>query len=144
LRGTHFGFTRLYELLACLAFDSYYNKGIPTAKKATMRGQMMNCPLTLTHVLDRARHLYGKKRSSPKPGQRSRATPMPGWPNASRGRPMRWKNKEEIYEYRRPRYAHMYLPDDVVFIESVPKTGVGKFDKKVLRVQFKDYVMPER
>ena len=38
----------------------------------------------------------------------------------------------------------MYLPDDIVFIEAVPKTSVGKFDKKVLRVQFKDHVMPER
>jgi fatty-acyl-CoA synthase len=52
--------------------------------------------------------------------------------------------KEEIYEHLRPRFAAMYLPDDVVFIESVPKTSVGKFDKKVLRVQYKDYVIPER
>jgi len=48
--------------------------------------------------------------------------------------------KEEIYEHLRPHYSGMYLPDDVVFIEAVPKTSVGKFDKKVLRVQFKDYV----
>ena len=52
--------------------------------------------------------------------------------------------KEEIYEHLRPRYAHMYLPDDIVFIAAVPKTSVGKFDKKVLRVQFRDHVMPER
>jgi fatty-acyl-CoA synthase len=52
--------------------------------------------------------------------------------------------KEEIYEHLRPRYAHMYLPDDIVFIEAVPKTSVGKFDKKVLRAQFKDHVLPER
>ena len=52
--------------------------------------------------------------------------------------------KEEIYDHLRPRYSHMYLPDDIVFIDSVPKTSVGKFDKKVLRVQFKDYVLPER
>jgi fatty-acyl-CoA synthase len=52
--------------------------------------------------------------------------------------------KEEIYEHLRPRYSAMYLPDDVVFIEAVPKTSVGKFDKKVLRAQYKDYVVPER
>jgi len=52
--------------------------------------------------------------------------------------------KEEIYDHLRPRYSHMYLPDDIVFIDAVPKTSVGKFDKKVLRVQFKDYVLPER
>jgi fatty-acyl-CoA synthase len=31
------------------------------------------------------------------------------------------------------------MPDDIVFIDAVPKTSVGKFDKKVLRDQFKDF-----
>jgi fatty-acyl-CoA synthase len=31
----------------------------------------------------------------------------------------------------------------VIFIESVPKTSVGKFDKKVLREQFKDHKLPD-
>jgi len=52
--------------------------------------------------------------------------------------------KEEIYETLRPRFSRLYLPDDVVFLEAVPKTSVGKFDKKLLRSQFKDYVLPER
>jgi len=52
--------------------------------------------------------------------------------------------KEEIYEHLRPRFSGLYLPDDIVFIEAVPKTSVGKFDKKVLRVQYKDYQLPER
>ncbi len=51
--------------------------------------------------------------------------------------------KEEIIEHLRPRFDKMYLPDDVVFIEAVPKTSVGKFDKKVLRAQYKDYQLPE-
>lgn len=51
--------------------------------------------------------------------------------------------KEEILEHLRPHFSKMYLPDDVVFIESVPKTSVGKFDKKVLRVQYKDYHLAE-
>ena len=51
--------------------------------------------------------------------------------------------KEEIYEHLRPRYPKMYLPDDIVFIETVPKTSVGKFDKKVLRAQYRDYRLPE-
>jgi acyl-CoA synthetase (AMP-forming)/AMP-acid ligase II len=29
----------------------------------------------------------------------------------------------------------------VVFSDTVPKTSVGKFDKKVLRAQFKGYVL---
>jgi fatty-acyl-CoA synthase len=52
--------------------------------------------------------------------------------------------KEEIIEHIKPNFAHWALPDDVVFIEAVPKTSVGKFDKKVLRAQFADYVLPER
>lgn len=51
--------------------------------------------------------------------------------------------KEEIIQHLRPRFDKMYLPDDVVFIEAVPKTSVGKFDKKVLRAQYKDYKLPD-
>jgi fatty-acyl-CoA synthase len=57
-----------------------------------------------------------------------------------------WKDKvtkEEIYELLRPRFPRWELPDDVVFIESVPKTTVGKFDKKVLRARFQDHSLPE-
>jgi len=51
--------------------------------------------------------------------------------------------KEDILEFLRPRVARWWLPDDVVFIDSVPKTSVGKFDKKVLRAQFGNYHLPE-
>lgn len=44
--------------------------------------------------------------------------------------------KEEILDFLRPQVAKWWLPDDVVFIDSVPKTSVGKFDKKVLRSRF--------
>jgi fatty-acyl-CoA synthase len=47
--------------------------------------------------------------------------------------------KEEILDYLRPRVARWWLPDDVVFIDAVPKTSVGKFDKKVLRKRFETY-----
>jgi fatty-acyl-CoA synthase len=47
--------------------------------------------------------------------------------------------REEILDWLRPRLAKWSLPDDVVFIEAVPKTSVGKFDKKVLRERFKDW-----
>ena len=39
-----------------------------------------------------------------------------------------------------PRVAKWRLPDEVIFIESVPKTSVGKFDKKVLREQMAEQV----
>lgn len=50
--------------------------------------------------------------------------------------------KEEIYDYLGQNFAKWWMPDDIVFIESVPKTSVGKFDKKVLRNQFADFTLP--
>jgi fatty-acyl-CoA synthase len=44
--------------------------------------------------------------------------------------------KEEIIEYLRPHVAKWWLPDDVEFLEAIPKTSVGKFDKKVLRARY--------
>ncbi len=44
-------------------------------------------------------------------------------------------SKEEIIEYLRPRVAKWWLPDDIIFIDAIPKTSVGKFDKKVLRAR---------
>ena len=38
--------------------------------------------------------------------------------------------------------AKWQLPDDVVFIDEVPKTSVGKFSKKDLRERFADYQLP--
>ncbi len=50
--------------------------------------------------------------------------------------------KEELLEYLDGRVAKWWLPDDVVFIDEVPKTSVGKFSKKTLRDQFEGYVLP--
>jgi fatty-acyl-CoA synthase len=51
--------------------------------------------------------------------------------------------REDILDHLEGKVAKWWLPDDVVFIEEVPKTSVGKFDKKVLRDRFKDHVLPE-
>ncbi len=50
--------------------------------------------------------------------------------------------KQEILDFLSSRVAKWWLPDDVVFIDAVPKTSVGKFNKRALRDQFKDYVLP--
>ena len=46
---------------------------------------------------------------------------------------------EELLEFLRPRVAKWSLPDEVVFLAAIPKTSVGKFDKKILREQFKEW-----
>ncbi|HTQ67559.1 MAG TPA: long-chain fatty acid--CoA ligase [Solirubrobacteraceae bacterium] len=40
---------------------------------------------------------------------------------------------EELLEHLKGRVAKWWLPDEFAFIDEVPKTSVGKFDKKVLR-----------
>jgi fatty-acyl-CoA synthase len=52
-------------------------------------------------------------------------------------------SKEELLEFLVPRVAKWWLPDDVVFIDEVPKTSVGKFSKKDLRARFADYQLPD-
>ncbi len=47
--------------------------------------------------------------------------------------------KDQIYEHLLKSFAKWWMPDDIIFIEAVPKTSVGKFNKKVLREQFKDF-----
>ncbi|MEO8609270.1 MAG: long-chain fatty acid--CoA ligase [Chloroflexota bacterium] len=52
-------------------------------------------------------------------------------------------SKDEIYEILLKDFAKWQLPDDVVFVEAIPKTSVGKFDKKVIREAYKEYKLPE-
>jgi fatty-acyl-CoA synthase len=35
-----------------------------------------------------------------------------------------------------------WIPDKFVFVNEFPRTSVGKVDKKVLRDQYKDLVLP--
>ena len=50
--------------------------------------------------------------------------------------------KEELIDFLAPRVARWWLPDDIVFVDAVPKTSVGKFNKRALREQFRDYKLP--
>jgi acyl-CoA synthetase (AMP-forming)/AMP-acid ligase II len=51
-------------------------------------------------------------------------------------------DRDGLRSFLADRVAKWWLPDDVVIIDAVPKTSVGKFDKKVLRDRFKDYQLP--
>jgi fatty-acyl-CoA synthase len=43
---------------------------------------------------------------------------------------------EQIQDFLADKVAKWWIPERVVFIEEIPKTSVGKFDKKVLRWQY--------
>jgi fatty-acyl-CoA synthase len=51
--------------------------------------------------------------------------------------------KEQVIEPLRGQFAKWWIPDDVVFVEEIPKTSVGKFQKRDLRERFKDYQLAE-
>jgi fatty-acyl-CoA synthase len=51
---------------------------------------------------------------------------------------------EELIEHLRPRVAKWWLPDEFAFVAEVPKTSVGKFDKKVLRAHLKEGTLEGR
>ena len=47
-----------------------------------------------------------------------------------------------MLDFLRERLSKWQVPDDVVFIDEVPKTSVGKFSKKTLRDKFGTYELP--
>lgn len=51
-------------------------------------------------------------------------------------------SKQDVLDFLAPTLAKWQLPEDVVFIDEVPKTSVGKFSKKDLRTRFADYQWP--
>lgn len=44
--------------------------------------------------------------------------------------------EEDILMFLEPRVAKWWLPDRVIFAPAIPKTSVGKFDKKVMRAEY--------
>jgi fatty-acyl-CoA synthase len=46
--------------------------------------------------------------------------------------------EDELREYLEPRFARFWLPDAFVFMEQIPRTSVGKFQKSALRERLKD------
>jgi fatty-acyl-CoA synthase len=51
---------------------------------------------------------------------------------------------EELVEHLRGRVAKWWLPDEFAFVAEVPKTSVGKFDKKVLRGRLQEGTLTGR
>ncbi|WP_078408554.1 long-chain fatty acid--CoA ligase [Priestia abyssalis] len=47
--------------------------------------------------------------------------------------------KEELLQFLEPQFANWWLPDDILFLNEIPKTSVGKFLKRTLRHQVIDH-----
>ena len=74
------------------------------------------------------------------------AVPHPKWQERPLAcvvlRPGQALVKDELLDHLRPHVARWALPDDVVSMEAIPKTSVGKIDKKALRARFATHVLP--
>ncbi|WP_444684097.1 long-chain fatty acid--CoA ligase [Alkalicoccus luteus] len=56
----------------------------------------------------------------------------------------REENKEVLLHHLEQRFAKWWLPDDVLFMEEIPKTSVGKFLKRELRDQVQQRLEAKR
>jgi acyl-CoA synthetase (AMP-forming)/AMP-acid ligase II len=74
------------------------------------------------------------------------AVPHPKWSERPLAcvvvKPGETLTREDMLDFLRERLTSWQLPDDVVFIDEVPKTSVGKFSKKTLRDRFAAHVLP--
>jgi fatty-acyl-CoA synthase len=50
--------------------------------------------------------------------------------------------RDEMLEFMNGKIAKWWMPDDVVFVESLPHTATGKLLKTKLRDDFRDYKLP--
>ncbi len=52
-------------------------------------------------------------------------------------------DQEALLEFLRGKVADWWLPDLVIMIDEIPKTGTGKFDKKVVRDRYADVLIED-
>jgi fatty-acyl-CoA synthase len=50
--------------------------------------------------------------------------------------------RDALLAFYEGKVAKWWIPDDVVFVESLPHTATGKLQKLKLREMFRDYVLP--
>jgi fatty-acyl-CoA synthase len=56
-------------------------------------------------------------------------------------RPGQRATEEELRDFLRPHFAKWWLPDVMQFVDEIPRTAAGKFQKSVLRERFRDYYL---
>ena len=51
--------------------------------------------------------------------------------------------KEELYEYLKRKFAKWQLPDEILFVDEIPKTSVGKFNKRFLKEKYREFYITQ-
>ena len=52
--------------------------------------------------------------------------------------------RQDVLTHLEGKFPSWWMPDDIVFVDEVPKTSVGKFNKRVLRERFARYLVERR
>lgn len=75
------------------------------------------------------------------------AVPHPKWQERPLAvvvlKPGQSATKDELLDFLRPNFAKWWLPDDIVFVDQIPRTSTGKFLKQALRERFRDHLTKE-
>ena len=50
----------------------------------------------------------------------------------------KFTTKEEILKHLAKSFAKWQIPDDIIFVDKIPRTSVGKLDKKTIRIEYRD------
>jgi fatty-acyl-CoA synthase len=58
-------------------------------------------------------------------------------------KPGQTATKEELIKHLEPNFAKWWLPDEILFVDEIPKTSVGKFLKSKLRDEYGDYLVKQ-
>ena len=51
---------------------------------------------------------------------------------------------DTIKNFLVPRIANWWMPDRIMFVDEIPKTGTGKFDKKVVRAEYENLLVDDQ
>ena len=46
--------------------------------------------------------------------------------------------KQDLIEFLKKSFAKWQIPDEILFVDEIPKTSVGKFSKRILRERYKN------
>ena len=52
--------------------------------------------------------------------------------------------KQALYDLLANSFEKWQMPDAIEFVAEIPKTSTGKFNKRIIREQYKAYVLPSQ
>ena len=83
---------------------------------------------------------WSQSRKSPGSNQRKSRIPHPKWQERPLAlvvlKPSQQVTVQQLREHLAAAFARWQLPDQILLVNSIPKTSVGKLNKKVIRAEY--------